>query len=184
MNVWRVNVDGSNPLRLTHGANDLAPYCSADSKWVFYHALDSGKRITWKVPIGGGEPVKVANAPPEMLGFSPDGKLMAYIDTEDQTKKRIGIAPVDGNQRARFLDLPASAWRIQWAPDGRSLTYVGSSKGVQNIWNQSLDGGTPSQMTDFKGVGIAFFAWSRDGKQVAIAGRQTSSDVVLISEVK
>ncbi|MEK6325368.1 MAG: LpqB family beta-propeller domain-containing protein [Acidobacteriota bacterium] len=184
MNVWRVNIDGSNPIQLTHGTGELGPYCSADSKWVFYHVLESGKRITWKVPIDGGDPVQVTNAPPEMLGVSPDGKLMIYLDSGDQTKKRVGILAIDGDQPVKFLDLPSSAWRIQWGPDGRALTYVDWHKGVQNIWNQPLDGGPPSQMTDFKGGGIAFFAWSRDGKKVAIAGRQTSSDVVLISEVK
>jgi len=184
MNVWRVNIDGSNPIQLTHGEGDLAPYCSADSKSVFYHVLDSGKRITWKVPVDGGDPVQVTNAPPEMLGVSPDGKLMIYLDPEVQTRKRVGILAIDGDRPVKFLDLPSSAWRIQWGPDGRALTYVDRPTGVQNIWNQPLDGGSPIKMTDFKGVGIAFFAWSRDGKHVAIAGRQTSSDVVLISEVK
>lgn len=184
MNIWRVNIDGSNPIQLTHGSGELGPYCSVDSRWVFYHVLDSGKRITWKVEIDGADPVQVTNAPPEMLGVSPDGKLMIYLDPEDQTKKRVGILAIDGDQPVRFLDLPSSAWRIQWGPDGRALMYVNWHEGVQNIWNQPVDGGPPSQMTDFKGGGIAFFAWSRDAKQVAIAGRQTSSDVVLISEVK
>ncbi len=176
--IWRVNIDGSNPIQLTRGGG-FAPYCSADSKWVFYLA---DKRMTWKVPIDGGDEVQLTNAPPEMVGFSPDGKLMAYVDSEDERKKRIGILRSDGRQPTKFLDLSASALRVRWGPDSHTLTYVDQLKG--DTWNQPLDGGPPIKMTDFKGVGIAFFAWSRDGKQVAIAGRQTSSDVVLISEVK
>jgi serine/threonine protein kinase/Tol biopolymer transport system component len=181
MNVWRVNIDGSNPIQLTHGTGELGPYCSNDNKWVFYHVPDSGKRITWKLPIDGGDPVQVTNAPPEMLGFSPDGRLMAFVQSEDQTKKRIGILPSHGGELIKFLDLPASTWRIQWGPDGSTLTYVDQDNG--DIWNQPVDGGHPRQLTDFKG-GIAFYAWSRDGNQLAVARRQGSSDVVLISEVK
>jgi Tol biopolymer transport system component len=178
-----VNIDGSNPIQLTRGGG-LAPYCSEDSKWVLYLASDSGKRITWKVPIGGGEAMQLANAPPEIVGFSPDGKLMAYVDSEDEAKKRIGILRSDGRPPAKFLDLPASALRVQWGSDSQTLTYVDRPTGVQNIWNQPVEGGPPIKMTDLKGVGVAFYAWSGDGKQVAIAGRQTTSDVLLISEVK
>jgi TolB protein len=178
--IWRVNIDGSNPIQLTRGGG-FAPYCSADSKWVFYMA---DKRMTWRVPIDGGDEVQLANAPAEVVGFSPDGKLMAYVDSESVTKKRIAILRSDGQPPIKFLDLPPSAWRIHWGPDSQALTYVDGIMKIPDIWNQPLEGGPPIKMTDFKGIGIAFFAWSRDGKQVAIAGRQSTSDVVLINEVK
>jgi hypothetical protein len=40
------------------------------------------------------------------------------------------------------------------------------------------------RVTDLKGLGIDFFAWSRDGKQLAIAAARIPNDVVLIDEVK
>jgi Tol biopolymer transport system component len=72
---------------------------------------------------------------------------------------------------------------VQWEPVGRNLTYVVREKGAANIWSTSLDRGQPERVTDLK-VGIFFFAWSRDGKQLAISGAKGSSDVVLISDVR
>jgi Tol biopolymer transport system component len=53
--------------------------------------------------------------------------------------------------------------------------------GASNIWRQALAGGLPKQITSFKSDLIFFFAWSRDGKQLALERGATSSDVVLIS---
>jgi Tol biopolymer transport system component len=127
-------------------------------------------------------PIELTNL--NNVSYRADGKLMAYVDSKDETKTRIGILASDRRHATKFLDLPPSAWRVQWAPDSHTLTYVDGVMKTQDIWNQPLVGGPPIKMTDFKGVGIAFYAWSRDGKHVAIAGRQISSDVVLMSEVK
>ena len=33
--IWRMNIDGSNPVQLTDGAGEDHPYCSSDGQWVF-----------------------------------------------------------------------------------------------------------------------------------------------------
>jgi hypothetical protein len=58
-------------------------------------------------------------------------------------------------------------------------------QGVSNIWIQPLDGGPPKQLNHVgKGDGILSFAWSRGGKQLAMARGDSASDVVLISNSK
>ena len=68
--------------------------------------------------------------------------------------------------------------------DGRDLTYVDTKGGVSNIWLQSLAGGAPRQLTDFKDQRIFGFAWSRDGKQLALSRGVVNSDVVLVKDFK
>ena len=53
-----------------------------------------------------------------------------------------------------------------------------------NLWSQPLDGGPPKQVTDFKSDEIFSFAWSRDGKQLALARGVETGDVVLITDSK
>ncbi|MFS8086178.1 MAG: hypothetical protein ACMG6H_11165 [Acidobacteriota bacterium] len=55
---------------------------------------------------------------------------------------------------------------------------------VTNIWSQPIDGGPPKQLTDFKSDLIFRFDWSRDGKWLAVARGNISSDVVLINDLK
>jgi hypothetical protein len=62
--------------------------------------------------------------------------------------------------------------------------YVLTRKGVSNIWQQKISGGPPKQITNFPSGLIFDFAWSRDGKQLAMARGSQSSDVILISNFR
>ncbi len=59
-----------------------------------------------------------------------------------------------------------------------------TSGGVSNIWRRPLDGGEPKQVTSFTSDRITAFAVSRDGKRLALARGTTTSDVVLIKDLK
>ena len=73
---------------------------------------------------------------------------------------------------------------MRWTPDGRALRYIDTQGGVSNIWSQPLDGTKPVQLTNFKTGRIFNFDWSRDGKWLALARGTTTSDVVLISDLR
>jgi len=51
--IWRIDPDGSNAVRLTHGGV-TAPACSADGTKVFYQ--DSEPNRIMQIPVEGGEP--------------------------------------------------------------------------------------------------------------------------------
>ena len=53
-----------------------------------------------------------------------------------------------------------------------------------NVWEQPLDGHEPRQLTHFKSDGVLTHAWSRDGKQMAVLRNKTTSDIVLITDVR
>jgi serine/threonine protein kinase len=50
-----------------------------------------------------------------------------------------------------------------------------------NIGRQPIAGGPPKQITNFSSGLIFGFSWSRDGKQLAIARGNRTSDIILIS---
>src|SRR5947208_3359178 len=58
-----------------------------------------------------------------------------------------------------------------WTPDGRALAYVRNTTGrTQNVYMQPLAGGAEIQLTHFDSepAVVQAFAWSRDGKKLAI----------------
>jgi Tol biopolymer transport system component len=77
-----------------------------------------------------------------------------------------------------------SVFVIQWTPDGRALAYVDTRGGVSNIWRLPIDGRPSTQLTDFKSDLIFRFAWSRDGKELALARGMLSRDIVLIRDLR
>src|SRR5262249_51818906 len=150
-NIWRVDIDGSNPKQLTNGSGvELNPFCSPDGKWVFYSI--GGVRIQ-KGAIDGGDAVQLTSPYSDIFDVSPDGKLMAYLitDNHDESKaKQVGVASFEGGETIRVLDRPpARPLHMQWTPDGRTLTYSSNRGGTFNIWSLPIDGGPPKQLTDF-----------------------------------
>ncbi len=80
--LWRMRADGSaHPRPFTRGHRDTAPAFSPDGRWVaFLRAEPKGKPQLHVVEAGGGEPVRLTDAP---LGvsdprWSPDGRRLVY----------------------------------------------------------------------------------------------------------
>jgi len=185
--IWRMDADGGRPRQLTHGALDVHPCASADGRWVIYASFPEwspgigGTPTLWKVPIDGGEPIRIIDRASSLPQVSPDGTLIAYVRlVEDQLTTRpsgIDVMPFDGGPPLRAFDIPPQ--QVQWAPDGKSLIYRKSDRGVGNLWRQPIDGGPAAQLTSFTAEEIFDFALSREG-QLAISRGRSLSDVVLI----
>ena len=141
------------------------------------------RQSLWKVPIDGGEPVQLSEEPLVRCATSHDGKMIACSLETPGSPARLAVLPIDGGPLKVFdvkFELPA---RMRWTPDGRAVTYIGRQDGLADIWSQSIDGGEPKRITNFKSDAIFSFDWSRDNKLVISLGTSTS-DVVLIRNAK
>lgn len=70
---------------------------------------------------------------------------------------------------------------LRWVPDSRALLYglyVRSEGDVSNIWSQPIDGGKPTQVTNFNNDQIDTFDLSRDGSRLVLDRSRTNSDVI------
>jgi serine/threonine protein kinase/Tol biopolymer transport system component len=167
-NLWRMDVDGGHLVRLTSGNGEYLPQCSPDG-WVVYTSF-SGDPGSWKVPLAGGDPVRVDIGDSIYGVVSPDGKSIVCRNESEQRggEPRIAVFPFDRSSRQpTFFDLPISEVIVKWTPDGRALTYAASDDDLYNIWNKPIHGGAPKQVTDTSANEVLDFAWSSDGKRLA-----------------
>jgi TolB protein len=171
--IWRIDIDGSNPKQLTNGALELVPQCSSIEQSVVYWTPMS----IWKISIDGEEPLKIIDNA-GLRAISPDGKWIA-ADHSPRGVPEIAIYPSAGGEARKLLRSVDE--NICWTPDGRALAYVDSTN-FANITSQPIDGGPPVQLTDFTSERIFSFAWSHDGKQLAVARGTVTNDVVLIRD--
>ena len=190
--IWRIDSSGGNALQLTHGVRDVHPDASGDSRFVVYASFTgwspgiAGKPTLWKIPIEGGRATELSPAAASIPKVSPDGKLIAfeYFPGADPqlSPHFIAILNSEGGSPVRIFDkLPAIASDVFWAPDGKALQFVVASQRVGNVWAQPLNGAPPSEVTHFNTDQIFTFAWSRNGRQLAMARGKTTRDVVLIT---
>jgi len=190
--LWRIDADGGNLRQLTTGSRDSAPTFSADGKWIVYESVieGQGSRL-WKIGIDGGSPTRLTDFRSTRPSVSPDGKQIACIYSYEGPEKPLanfGLIPFDGGPAKKIADRPPSAHlsgqSLRWTPDGRSIAYLDLRDGVTNVWSLPVGGGQPRQLTRFTSDRIYAFAWSLDGKWLAMSRGATTSDAVLISEVK
>jgi Tol biopolymer transport system component len=93
----------------------------------------------------------------------------------------LAAVPAEGGEPLYHFDAPAGLFGLAWSPDNKALDYALTREGVSNLWEQPLAGGPARQLTHFKSDLILDFAWSLDGKQLALARGNYNSNVVLIS---
>ena len=190
-NIWVMDSDGSNQKQLTNGDDEEFPQISPDGRSVIYQGFVNGVPTLWRINADGSKPLQLTNNYSNWPVISPDGKWIAcsYLD-ENGLKWQLAVFPFDGGAPAKTFDMPMPylqhvVWqKIRWTADGQALTYIDRRGGTSNIWSQSLSGGPPQQLTDFKADQIFNFAWSPDGKQLACARGVVTSDAILISDFK
>ena len=189
--IWRMNMDGSNPVRLTNGPFDVFPSVTPDGKTIVYIDNGGAKPTMWKISIDGGTPVQLSDQLASSAVVSPDGKQLAYSYPESPDP----FAPPNRLAVVNFADLtPIASFSfgpsstvptlIQWSPDGKSILYSVNRNSVSNVWSQPVTGGPPKQMTFFKESLMTGFALSRDGKMFAATRGTLMRDAVLISDLR
>jgi Tol biopolymer transport system component len=184
--IWRMNSDGGNPVRLTEGPFDYRPDISPDGNWVVYSSDPIvGAHSTWKTSINGGTPTLLTD---HINSFgpviSPDGSQIAFGELNDSNElSKILIIPFGGGPVMKALELPErSLGPVRWALDGKAIDYIRHVEGVSNLWRQPLGGGEAKQLTHFNDLRIWNFAWSRDGKRIALSRGSSERDVLLIKD--
>jgi len=190
--IWRMDRDGSNPVQLTTGNSESNwPRFSGDGRWVFYEHFESGVSGTlWKVPVEGGTPIKVAEGFSIRPVVSPDGKWLGFWrnDGKPESHWQLTQMSLETGKVVSTHEVAPTVhvqWdtQLRWTPDSKSLVYIDTRGGIENLWTQSIDGGPPKQLTNFNENKIFAFDWSHDGSLVTSRGVLTS-DVVLISDTK
>lgn len=180
--VWRMQMDGSNPVPLTSGGGKNFPAISPDGKWVLYNTTDDWQ--LWRVSIDGGEATRLSDSYALFPSISPDGKMIACLGRSD-SKAVLRILSFDNGRPLKTFDLAAptfSSNRIQWTRDGKAVIYGTEHDSVTSIFRQPLSGGGPALVMKFEDE-LADFSYSHDGQSLAVARGGWQHDIVLIRDL-
>jgi serine/threonine protein kinase/Tol biopolymer transport system component len=191
--IWRANIDGSNPVQLTKNDLGLVSEISSspDSKYVYFtrQKQEGGKTDIMRIPIDGGEVTQVLPDLELSLNgwkFSPAGDMVSYRTYNfDQAAQKfdakIVFAKFDGEavgEKINEYEIPIDAI-YQWSPDGKNLTFI-RREGSDNLWNLNINDGKLTQITNQKSEFIPYFQWSPKGDKVLIVQGKVINDLILI----
>ena len=186
INVYRLDIAGGRTTLLSNGKFDQAAVCSPDSQFFVYTTLVNGKSVLMRESLQGGPPKQLSDEYANFAAISPDGQQIAMLNVQGegvQTKCAIKIIPANGGAPIKALDPnQLISGYMQYSGDGKSIYYPITQKGVSNFVKQPLDGGPPTQATDFKELTTYGYAYDWPNKKLAVTRGKLNSDVVVLTQ--
>lgn len=179
IHLWRMAADGSDARALTTGGAEFLPLVGPDNRTVFFNSPASGQPIAYKVSIDGGEPVKLSDDYFRPTSVSSDGRLLLGLgwNAEDRQSALATLATEGGKVHLLRHIPPAGG---VWAPGGPAITHLSVTAAGIALVNTPLEPGPAKELLKIQ-ENLFGMAWSRDGKQLALAQGVGVSDVVLIT---
>jgi len=128
--IYVVSAEGGTPRRVHENNRDarvvnylmsLTPH----GETLAFASVDADGLHIYTLSVDGGSPKKLIDAAAREPVFSPDGKMIAYVEDKDLGRGGGGlwVVPADGGAPTRAA-VAGNASSPVWSPDGRMLAFV------------------------------------------------------------
>jgi TolB protein len=161
MDIFVMNVDGSEPRNLTDSAtNDIAPVWSPDGSQIAFQSDRDGNWEIYVMEVDGTNPQNLTNHESfldDSPAWSPDGRYIAF-GSDRSRDREIYVMAADGSNLRRLTDSAGMDGLPTWSPDGRYIAFQsGRDGGSQEIYIMEVESGDVQRLTEH----MAFMAtWS------------------------
>jgi Tol biopolymer transport system component len=169
------------PLAPTLDVSSAAGW-SPDGKWIAAAGSDSNGPGLFKIPVEGGEPVRLAKGLVSNPVWSPDGSVIVYTGpVVGITGRLLTIRPDGTPVETPSIQVRVGGERYRFVPGRQELVYMpGSQVAIENFWMLDLATKRTRQLSNFDNRATRTFDVSPDGKQLVFDRIKENSDIVLI----
>ena len=161
-NIWSLPIPragvvaASSATQVTRGNQVIESMAvSADGRWLYYDSDRTGRPELYRIPLTGGEPTQLTDAPGGnyMAAPSPDGKEILFQSQRNGTRD-IFLMSADGGAAELVRGGPGSDNFPNWFPDGRrfAFTYTGGGDlpdGLYTMERTGAEWAAPRRIADF-----------------------------------
>jgi Tol biopolymer transport system component len=153
---------------------------SPDGGWIAAGGVDAKGPGLFKIPVGGGAPVRLIDGQAINPVWSPDGRLIVYAGpVVGGTNALLGIRP-DGGR----IELPpvrsGLGGRYRFLPTGTGVVYLPRAQST-DFWLLDLPSQKTRPLTRLSNHGgLRTFDITPDGKRIVFDRSREDSDIVLI----
>lgn len=189
-NLWRVAVDfdSAEAEPITTGERTVGDFAvSPDGGRVAFTYRTENFRNGGNnseialVDVAGGEPRDLTDndAPERSLAWSPDGRTLTFVAPSLETwaldeGNLYAMDLASGETRQLMASWPGNLGDYEWAPDGRSIDFVGLERTISGLYRLDVRNGRVRRLTDRRGV-MRSASFSTDHDAVAFTFQTPTS---------
>ena len=162
------------------GSADWSP----DGNWIVTAEMTEKDAGLFKVPVAGGEPVRLTHKVGRNPVWSPDGSVIAYAGPNVFTLAPLMAVRPDGTPvKMPEIRTQRDGERLRFMPNGRSLIFMQAAEATpwQDFWLLELTTMNTRRLTRLTDHStMRTFDVTPDGKQIVFDRLRENSAVVLI----
>jgi Tol biopolymer transport system component len=166
--TWLYDFGRDALTRLTFsGTENEMPVWTHDGKRIAHISNQDGPvNIYWEAADGSGGLERLTNIQEtEVPGsFSPDGRLLAYVDINATTGYDIWILHLADRKAEPFIKTPFGESAPRFSPDGRWIAYISDESGRYEVYVQPYPG--PGGKYQVSSDGGTEPVWNPNGKEL------------------
>ena len=167
MNIYLINPDGSDLVKLTDLAGDeWTPKWSPNGITIVFSATLDGDDEIYSINVDGTNLTRLTNIESRDRApcWSPDGTKIAFQSDRDGDFDIYTMNP-DGSEATRLTENSSSDMTPSWSPDGKKIAFRSDRDGNDEIYIMNSDGSEPINLTNSAGNDYGP-NWSPDGKNI------------------
>ena len=180
--LYVMNADGTGARRVAEELDVRgAPAWSPDGQWLAVAANRDGEPHVFKIPVGGGTPVRLVQEYSTDPIWAPSGRFLVYSGADVGTTFSVKAVSADGAPRPLpNLILTRGARRLAFLGGEDALVFMKGDISHKEFWLIDLTTGRERQLTNLgRGFAIGDFDVSADGREIIFDRLREESDIVL-----
>lgn len=161
--------------QITFGGHAQQPVWTPDAQHIVFQWSAGGFGIGWVRSDGSGEPRQLLPTQnvTNPYSFSPDGRRLAYYESNPDTDFDIWTLPLDTSDPDRpkpgkpepFLGASSQLVAPMFSPDGRWIAYRSNESGIGEIYVRPFPAGRGGKWQVSTGFG-SYAMWSNNGREL------------------
>jgi eukaryotic-like serine/threonine-protein kinase len=193
--IWIISADGGAPRKVADVGVLGSLTWSPDGRRIAFSAGADDRPGLWTVSVADGQVVRLETAEPATEPtWSSTRNLIAYMASAATGPSLTRVAFMDAAGQPVNITLPSPPGpggfgngTALWSPDGRRLAVTSQpGGGTASIWIVEPDGPMVyRKVIDLPpGPRVRGLTWTSDGSALVIGKRETSSDIVMLDQLK